>query len=94
MIYVVLRQLKVKTETKKEFSIDIERWLKNNKKEELNLSLDAVWKDKDTMMIVERWSTPEAYQKFINSDQYKVDWENINQYLSQKPSILKFETIN
>ncbi|VEU77150.1 putative quinol monooxygenase [Mycoplasmopsis columbina] len=93
MIYLVLKHMKIKNEYKEAFLKQIIEWQKVAKKEELNLSIDASWKDENNLVIVERWSSAKAFDKYVATEEYKQMWNNILPLLDAKPLVLKYETL-
>ncbi|EGV00261.1 hypothetical protein MCSF7_02346 [Mycoplasmopsis columbina SF7] len=93
MIYLVLKHMKIKNEYKEAFLKQIIEWQKVAKKEELNLSIDASWKDENNLVIVERWSSAKAFDKYVTTEEYKQMWNNILPLLDAKPLVLKYETL-
>ncbi|WP_036458388.1 putative quinol monooxygenase [Mycoplasmopsis iners] len=76
-----------------EFKVEISRWIKDTKKQELNLSVDGVWKDENNFLLIERWSSAQDYDNFINSDDNKASWNVVKKFIESKPLIFKYETI-
>lgn len=93
MIYLVLKHMKIKNEYKEAFLKQIIEWQKVAKKEELNLSIDASWKDENNLVIVERWSSAKAFDKYVATEEYKQMLNNILPLLDAKPLVLKYETL-
>ncbi|VEU77994.1 putative quinol monooxygenase [Mycoplasmopsis columbinasalis] len=94
MIYLVIKNLKIKEDVKANFDTNFEVFLKNLKKQPLNLSADAIWKDPTNAVLVERWSTKKAYDDYLASEEFKTNWSKLTSDCINKPLVLKQTTTN
>ncbi|KKB26692.1 hypothetical protein MM26B8_05000 [Mycoplasmopsis meleagridis] len=94
MIFIISKELKIKKEMKANFLEKINAWIIATKKQELNLSIDGMWKDQNHFLIIERWSTEESYEKYISSELHKNLWREIKPSLLSNPYLNKFKTIS
>lgn len=93
MIYLVLKELKIKKENKEEFSRYIEDWIYRNKQQELNLSIDGYW-IANKFFIFERWSSEESFNKFTRLDEYINFINKVESYSLEPLKIKKVKTVN
>ncbi|AXJ69855.1 hypothetical protein FCM49_00685 [Mycoplasma bovis] len=71
MIHIIYREIVIRQESKERFAYLIRNWNDFVKKQELNLSFDLCWKNENTLVVIERWSTAVAYNNFLKLEETK-----------------------
>ncbi|WP_027120853.1 putative quinol monooxygenase [Mycoplasmopsis lipofaciens] len=71
MIYIITKTFKIKNDLKNDFITEIRNFIYTTKKEELNLSIDGAWKNESIFLLIERWSSKESYNSFLNDKENK-----------------------
>lgn len=81
MIYIIYKEMIVKPEMREKFMLHLKTIIDTIKKEELNLSTDVWWKNDTTLILVERWSTEQAYNSYVRSPEGKQAREKLEFYI-------------
>ncbi|AIA29263.1 hypothetical protein MCFN_00450 [Mycoplasmopsis californica] len=92
MICVVTKEIKIKKESRKDFTEYIKKWMYLSKQQELNLSMDGFWIS-DRFSIIERWSSEDSFHKFTKTAEYKDFLNQIEQFGIGEIKIKKYKTL-
>ncbi|WP_338822463.1 putative quinol monooxygenase [Mycoplasmopsis felifaucium] len=92
MIYIVYKEIIMKSEMKDRFNAILKSWLDVVKKQELNLSFDVCWKNENTLIFVERWSTQESYNNFLKSAEGKQILHDLENYVDYVVRVERLST--
>ncbi|WP_406617441.1 putative quinol monooxygenase [Mycoplasmopsis adleri] len=93
MIYLVYKEIIMKSETRERFNGILKTWLDSVKKQPLNLSTDICWKNDNTLILIERWSNQDAYNAYIKSPEGKQLLHDMDSFVDYVVRTEKLSTI-